>query len=231
MNPKNKKAINIENLTSIKKPVKGENLRQRESKNEAKSSESYERSNLTEPSVNKKGKKQFHNLEKTTSESEEKERENKFLGKKTNNIRESKDDKRKENKERTCEKAVEMEKVKKRANIHFISIDDSDSESDNDSRIDNTEIINKERKERTIFAKSSKQKVTESDLSQIFKKYGTISKVKLISDYSALVEFINKTSVDIIMNNKNKIFFKGNILQIEKARKAIHEKLVLKKRR
>jgi hypothetical protein len=124
-----------------------------------------------------------------------------------------------------------MEKVKKRANIHFISIDDSDSESDNDSRIDNTEIINKERKERTIFAKSSKQKVTESDLSQIFKKYGTISKVKLISDYSALVEFINKTSVDIIMNNKNKIFFKGNILQIEKARKAIHEKLVLKKKK
>ena len=231
MNPKNKKAINIENLTSIKKPVKGENLRQRESKNEAKSSESYERSNLTEPSVNKKGKKQFHNLEKTTSESEGNERENKFLGKKTKNIRESKDDKRKENKERTCEKAVEMEKVKKGANIHFISIDDSDSESDNDSRIDNTEIINKERKERTIFAKSSKQKVTESDLSQIFKKYGTISKVKLISDYSALVEFINKTSVDIIMNNKNKIFFKGNILQIEKARKAIHEKLVLKKKK
>ena len=231
MNPKNKKTINIENLTSIKKPVKGENLRQRESKNEAKSSESYERSNLTEPSVNKKGKKQFHNLEKTTSESEGNERENKFLGKKTKNIRESKDDKRKENKERTCEKAVEMEKVKKRANIHFISIDDSDSESDNDSRIDNTEIINKKRKERTIFAKSSKQKVTESDLSQIFKKYGTISKVKLISDYSAFVEFINKTSVEIIMNNKNKIFFKGNILQIEKARKAIHEKLVLKKKK
>ena len=124
-----------------------------------------------------------------------------------------------------------MEKVKKRANIHFISIDDSDSESDNDSRIDNTEIINKKRKERTIFAKSSKKKVTESDLSQIFKKYGTISKVKLISDYSAFVEFINKTSVEIIMNNKNKIFFKGNILQIEKARKAIHEKLVLKKKK
>ena len=124
-----------------------------------------------------------------------------------------------------------MEKVKKGANIHFISIDDSDSESDNDSRIDNTEIINKKRKERTIFAKSSKKKVTESDLSQIFKKYGKISKVKLISDYSALVEFINKTSVDIIMNNKNKIFFKGNILQIEKARKAIHEKLVLKKKK
>ena len=124
-----------------------------------------------------------------------------------------------------------MEKVKKGANIHFISIDDSDSESDNDSRIDNTEIINKKRKERTIFAKSSKQKVTESDLSQIFEKYGKISKVKLISDYSAFVEFINKTSVEIIMNNKNKIFFKGNILQIEKARKAIHEKLVLKKKK
>ena len=124
-----------------------------------------------------------------------------------------------------------MEKVKKRANIHFISIDDSDSESDNDSRIDNTEIINKERKERTIFAKTSKQEVTESDLSQIFKKYGTISKVKLISGYSALVEFINGTSVDVVMNNKNKIFFKGNILQIEKARKAIHEKLVLKKKK
>ena len=124
-----------------------------------------------------------------------------------------------------------MEKVKKGANIHFISIDDSDSESDNDSRIDNTEIINKKRKERTIFAKSSKKKVTESDLSQIFEKYGKISKVKLISDYSALVEFINKTSVETIMNNKNKIFFKGNILQIEKARKAIHEKLVLKKKK
>ena len=62
-----------------------------------------------------------------------------------------------------------MEKVKKRAKIHFISIDDSDSESDNDSRIDNTEIINKERKERTIFAKTSKQEVTESALSQIFR--------------------------------------------------------------
>ena len=33
------------------------------------------------------------------------------------------------------------------------------------------------------------------------------------------------------MNNKNKIFFKGNLLQIEKARKAIPEKLVLKKKK
>ena len=186
--------------------------------------------------MNQKRKKQFQYMEKTSSESEDNERENKFLGKKTNNVRESKVNKRNENKDRTSENAVEREKNKKMTNITLISIDDSDInddseyESDNARSIDDTEIINSERKERTIFAKSSKQKITESTLSQIFKKYGTISKFELISDYSARVEFINKNSVDTIMENKNKIFFKGNRLQIEKARKIIPKKLILKEK-
>ena len=92
-------------------------------------------------------------------------------------------------------------------------------------------MINRERNERTIFTKSSKQKITESELLQIFQKYGTISKVKFISGYSALIEFINKASVNTIMNNKNKIFFKGNKLQIEKASKIIPKIFVLKKRK
>ena len=73
--------------------------------------------------------------------------------------------------------------------------------------------------------------MTESDLSQVFNEYGTISKVELISDNSARVEFINKTSIDTIMNDKNKIFFKRNRLHIEKARKAIPEKILLKKKK
>ena len=199
MIPPYKKAINPDYLSFSKKPVKKDNSRQKENKKDSKSSESYEQTNITELSVNQKRKKQFQYMEKTSSESEDNERENKFLGKKTNNVRESKVNKRNENKDRTSENAVEREKNKKLTNITLISIDDSDInddseyESDNARSIGDTEIINSERKERTIFAKSSKQKITESTLTQIFKKYGTISKFELISDYSALVEFINKT--------------------------------------
>ena len=65
MNPPNKRVINSENLPSTKKPVKRENLRQRENKKESKSSESYEQTNITESSLNQKRKKQIHDMEKS----------------------------------------------------------------------------------------------------------------------------------------------------------------------
>lgn len=103
MNPQNKKAINTKRLSSIKKPVKTENLRQNESKKESKSSESYEQTTITESNIIKKQKKQFHDSEKSIREYEYKddERENRFLGKKKKNIRKSKEDIRKEKKTRT----------------------------------------------------------------------------------------------------------------------------------
>ena len=68
MNPPNKRAINAENLPSTKKPVKRENLRQRENKKESKSSESYEQTNITESSMNQKRKKGRFQEEKAGKE-------------------------------------------------------------------------------------------------------------------------------------------------------------------
>ena len=59
MIPPYKKAINSDYLSFSKKPVKKDNLRQKENKKESKSSESYEQTNITELSVNQKRKKQF----------------------------------------------------------------------------------------------------------------------------------------------------------------------------
>ena len=76
-----------------------------------------------------------------------------------------------------------------------------------------------------------KQKINESEISQIFDKYGEISKIQLKSEYSCLVEFDNKNSVDKIMVNKNKIIFKGKGLIIENAMNPIKENSVKKNKK
>ena len=145
MNPQNKKAIDNEYSSSSKNQSKRENLRQRKNNNETKSSESYEQTNISESIADKKGKKQFHGVENAINKSKEDERENIFLGKKRKikNI-EYKDDKEREKNARTKKNNDEIQKNKTRKNITYLTI--SDSESKDDSIIDNTENINEERK-------------------------------------------------------------------------------------
>jgi len=231
MNPQNKKAIDNEYSSSSKNQSKRENLRQRKNNNETKSSESYEQTNISESIAEQKGKKQIHGLENAINKSKEDERENIFLGKKRKikNI-EYKDDKEREKNARTKKNNEEIQKNKTRKNITYLTI--SDGESEDDSIIDSTEKINEERKKRTIYARVLvKQKINESEISQIFDKYGEISKIQLKSEYSCLVEFDNKNSVDKIMVNKNKIIFKGKGLLIENALNPIKENSIKKNKK
>ena len=231
MNPQNKKAIDNEYSSSSKNQSKRENLRQRKNNNETKSSESYEQTNISESIAEQKGKKQIHGVENAINKSKEDERENRFLGKKRKikNI-EYKDDKEREKNARTKKNDDEIQKNKTRKNITYLTI--SDSESEDDSIIDSTEKINEERKKRTIYARVLvKQKINESEISQIFDKYGEISKIQLKSEYSCLVEFDNKNSVDKIMVNKNKIIFKGKGLLIENALNPIKENSIKKNKK
>lgn len=140
--------------------------------NETKSSESCEQTNISESIAAPKRKKQFHGVENANSESKEDERENRFLGKKrkTKSI-EYKDDKEREKNARPKKNNDEIQKNKARKNITYLTI--SDSESEDDSIIHITGKTNKERKKRSIYARVlAKQKINESDISQIFDKYG-----------------------------------------------------------
>ena len=217
MNLPNAKDINAE--YSFKKP-------KIEIKKESKLSESYDQTNFTDSKFNQKRKTQYNDMEKKsiTSESEEDERENNFLGKKTKNIRESKFNKRKKIKDTTLKNNAKMIKDRQIANMNIISINNKDSDDDSESESEDAS-----RKKRTIFVKCLKQKMTESEIKEIFKNYGQIRGVELLTNSSARVEFINETPVEIIMDAKNMVSFKGNKLQIEKALKAIPEKLILNK--
>ena len=74
---------------------------------------------------------------------------------------EYKDDKEREKNRWTKKNNEEIQKNKTRKNISYLTI--SDSESEDDSMIDNTENINEERKKRTIYARVLvKQKINES---------------------------------------------------------------------
>ena len=84
---------------------------------------------------------------------------------------EYKDDKEREKNARPKKNNDEIQKNKARKNITYLTI--SDSESEDDSIIHITESINEERKKRTIYSRVlAKQKINESDISQIFDKYG-----------------------------------------------------------
>ena len=108
--------------------------------------------------------------------------------------------------------------------VTSVDLDKSDSESNDESIINTTEIINEEKKKKTIYTRAFNQRLNESDLFQIFNKFGMIAKIELKTQYSALVEFCDKSSVDKIMSKKKKIFFKGKNLVIQNARKIIPEK-------
>ena len=120
--------------------------------------------------------------------------------------------------------STKTRKKNNRQTITLVDLDISDSESNDESIIETQEKMNEEKKKRTIFVKIFKQRLHESDLFQIFNKYGPVSKVELKTQYSGLIEFFDKSTVDRIMSNKKKIFFKGKNLVIQNARKIILEK-------
>ena len=158
----------------------------------------------------------FVNTDSSDSESEG-GKGNRLLRKKT--LR-NKDFEKEESKEYTTKKREKNN----RQTITLVNLDISDSESDDESIIETKEKLNDEKKERTIFAKTFNQRLHESDLFQIFDKYGSVSKVELKTQYSGLVEFLDKSTVDKIMSNKKKIFFREKRLVIQNARTIILEK-------
>jgi len=222
MNLRNKKMTNKEYVASNKRKIQPENKRKEQNKKESKSSESYELTNISESNENKKSKDQkgFNKIESQRNESEimyDKKRKNKLLERK----RKRTNDDYKEN-ERRDNMANITEKYR-RNKITFIDIGESESEDDsiietNEKKEESPEEI----RERTIFVKCYGEKINESNLYEIFKGYGTISKVKLKSKNACLVEFNDKNSINRI-TNKKKIYFNGKQLRIESAKDIIHE--------
>ena len=214
-----KKVINKE--YAVRKKIHPENTTKGQSKKEPKLSESNEQTNLSELNGNKKSKDQnrFNKKGSRRNDSEktdDKERQNKFLERKRkrpNN--DSKENKRRDNMANITEEYG-------RNKITLIN----ESESEDVSIIE----INKKKKEspeeirkRTIFVKSYGEKIKESNLYEIFKGYGSISKVKFKNKNSILVEFNDKNSIERIKDKKNKIYFKGKQLKIEYVKNIIPE--------
>ena len=214
-----KKVINKE--YAVRKKIHPENTTKGQSKKEPKLSESNEQTNLSELNGNKKSKDQnrFNKKGSRRNDSEktdDKERQNKFLERKRkrpNN--DSKENKRRDNMANITEEYG-------RNKITLIN----ESESEDVSIIE----INKKKKEspeeirkRTIFVKSYGEKIKESNLYEIFKGYGSISKVKFKNKNSVLVEFNDKNSIERIKDKKNKIYFKGKQLKIEYVKNIIPE--------
>ena len=216
MNLRNKKVINKDK--AVRKKIQPEKPRKGKNKKEPKSSESYEQTNLSESNGNKKinFQNRLNKKGSRTNKSEktdDKERQNKFLQikrKRTNN--EPKENERRDN-------VVNITEEYGRNKITLIDINESESEDEsikgtNEKKKESHEEIRK----RTIFVKSYGEKIKESNLSEIFKGYGIISKVKFKNKNSALVEFNDKNSIEKIKDKKNKIYFKGKKLKIEFAK-------------
>ena len=223
MNLRNKKGFNCEYAANNRKKIQQENMKKDQNKKESKSSENYEQTNLSESNGNKKSKEQnrFNKKESLRNESEktdDKERQNKFLKRK----RKRSNNDSKENEIR--DNIDNIDEEYKRHKITFININVSESEDEpiketNEKKKESPEAI----KKRTIFVKSYGKKIKESNLSEIFKLYGTISKVKFKTQNSVLVEFNDKNSIDRIMGKKNKIYFNGKQLKIEYSKEIIPE--------
>jgi hypothetical protein len=91
----------------------------------------------------------------------------------------------------------------RRNKITFIDISESESEDEliieiNKEKKESPEVIRK----RTIFVKYYGEKINEFNLYEIFKIYGSISKIKLKSKNVGLVEFNDKKSINRITNEK-----------------------------
>ena len=199
MNLRNKKVINNDYAKGNRKKIQSENAINGESKKESNSSESNEQTNLLETNENKKSKKQkrLNKKESQIKVSKKKEKQNNFLEKKRKRAyKYSKENERIDSK-------VSIAEEYGRKNTTFININESESE---DKSI--VEKIGKKKespqkiKERTIFVKYFGEKIKESNLYEIFKVYGSISKVKLKFKSAGLVEFKDKNSIIRIINKK-----------------------------
>lgn len=216
---------NIYSLT-YRKINKQKNTKGGENKKESKSIETYEQTNQSEINENIKNKEQskFLEIESESNEFEEiknTEKQNKLLGRKIKRNKSTKKDERKEH----------SQKQKNNKNIALINI--GESESEDGAMIEIGEKTNEnleEKKKRTIYISSYNQTIKESDLFNIFKIYGTIAKIQKKSQYSGLIEFNDEYSVDKVMNNKNKIFFKRQKLKIQHSLNIINEQIHQKKR-
>lgn len=149
---------------------------------------------------------------------DDKKRQNKFLERK----RERSNNDSKENERR--DNMANITENYGRNKITFIDI--SESESEDESIIETHEKKKEspeEIRKRTIFVKYYGEKIKESNLYEIFKVYGSISKVKLKSKRAGLVEFKDKNSINRIMNKKKNIYFNGKQLKINSANDIIQE--------
>ena len=103
-------------------------------------------------------------------------------------------------------------------------MDESYSEPKEDLNINENMNGNfEERKQRTKFIKTFKQKINESDLYHIFKDYGIILKDKKKSNFSYLIEFKDKSSANKVF--KTKLFFKGKQVNIQVTKDIISDKI------
>ena len=66
-------------------------------------------------------------------------------------------------------------------------------------------------------------KMTKTELNEIFKKYGDISMIQVKSPKISLIEFKDKISADKVIKNKNKIFHKGRKLKVEYSKNQIND--------
>ena len=145
---------------------------------------------------------------------QEENRLNRFLGKKT---------------ERTKERYISIKEAKKKKNLlthlkkekinlHYIRSDDDNA----DNTRNKNEKSNKE-ENRTIFVRAYFDKMTKKELNEIFKKYGDISMIQVKSPKISLIEFKDKISADKVIKNKNKIFHKGRKLKVEYSKNQIND--------
>jgi len=218
MNLRNKKVINNDYAKSNRKKIQSENAIKGENKKESNSSESNEQTNLSETNENKKSKKQKRlNKKKCQIKvSKKKEKQNNFLEKKRKrSYKYSKENERIDSK-------VSIAEEYGRKNTTFININESESEDNSIVETGKKKENPQKIKERTIFVKYFGEKIKESNLYEIFKVYGSISKVKLKSKSAGLVEFKDKNSIIRIINKK-KIYFNGKQLKISSANDIIPE--------
>ena len=107
---------------------------------------------------------------------------------------------------------------KEKINLHYIRSDDSNA----DNTRNKNEKSNKE-ENRTIFVRAYFDKMTKTELNEIFKKYGDISMIQVKSPKISLIEFKDKISADKVIKNKNKIFHKGRKLKVEYSKNQIND--------
>ena len=107
---------------------------------------------------------------------------------------------------------------KEKINLHYIRSDDDNA----DNTRNKNEKSNKE-ENRTIFVRAYFDKMTKTELNEIFKKYGDISMIQVKSPKISLIEFKDKISADKVIKNKNKIFHKGRKLKVEYSKNQIND--------